>query len=91
MVKSLISKRCPGFATFCKPCHWNKPSEEDFNIRYETRKASCSTNYDWSAPMMEVEGAKQKFARSIANRNVRYMKYLGDGDSISKREGYVYS
>ena len=38
-------------------------------------------DYDGSAPMMEVEGAKRMFARSIANRNVRYMKYLGDGDS----------
>ena len=68
---------------FCKPCHWNKEnlSEEDFNIWYEIHKASCSTNYDGSAPMMEVEGAKRMFARSIANRNVRYMKYLGDGDS----------
>ena len=32
---------------------------------------------------MEPEGAKRVFQRSIDNRQLRYIQYLGDGDSKS--------
>ena len=48
---------------------------------YENHKSSSSANYEGSAPMMDVDGAKRMFNRSIANRRVRYMTYFGDGDS----------
>lgn len=41
---------------------------------------NCLANYSGSSGGMEVEGAKQIFQRSLS-KNVRYTKYLGDGDS----------
>lgn len=40
----------------------------------------CSKNYDGPSGSMEVAAAKQVFQRS-GSRGVRYVKYLGDGDS----------
>lgn len=41
----------------------------------------CVKNFEGSSGAMEVEGAKNVFARSEATRKVRYKYYLGDGDS----------
>lgn len=41
---------------------------------------NCSKNYDGSSGGMEVAAATQVFQRSLS-RGVRYIKYLGDGDS----------
>ena len=74
-IESMIRQR--------KPCQRSKEnlSEEDFDLWYTMHQKSCSTNYAGSAPMMEVEGAKGIFGRSISNRKLRYLKYYGDGDS----------
>lgn len=40
----------------------------------------CSKNYEGSSGGMEIAGAVQVFKNSVT-RNVRYTKYLGDGDS----------
>ena len=68
---------------FCKPCQQNKitMTEAEFKRWYENHKSSCSSNYEGSPPMIEVEGAQRMFNRSTANRCVRYMNYFGDGDS----------
>ena len=44
-------------------------------------KDVCAANYEGCAPMMQVEGIKRIFERSIESRNVRYLKLFGDGDS----------
>jgi len=41
----------------------------------------CHLNHDGSAGAMEPPGGFKFFARS--ERNLRHMKYLGDGDSTS--------
>lgn len=68
---------------YCKPCDQKKKilSADEFHIWFENHTVSCSANYEGSAPMMEVEGAKRIFKRSIESRKVRYMEYYGDGDS----------
>ena len=43
----------------------------------------CSYNYKGSAPGMEPAGAQRIFERSIEKYNLRYINYLGDGDSKS--------
>lgn len=40
----------------------------------------CTKNYDGSSGGMEVAGALEVFRNSVT-RNVRYTRYLGDGDS----------
>lgn len=41
----------------------------------------CTKNYEGSSGGMEVAAAKEVFKRSELKRGVRYVKYLGDGDS----------
>jgi len=43
----------------------------------------CKHNYQGSAGGMECVGAKRVFDRSIENYNIRYVNFLGDGDSKS--------
>ena len=68
---------------YCKPCqqHKEKLTPDDFDVWYEGHKQNWVANYEGSAPMMEVVGAKRIFERSIASRKLRYIKYFGDGDS----------
>ena len=68
---------------YCKPCqqHKEKLTPHDFDVWYEGHKQTCVANYEGSAPMMEVVGAKRIFERSITSRKLRNIKYFGDGDS----------
>lgn len=47
---------------------------------------SCLANFSGSSGMMEVTGAVNIFGRSVPNYNVRYLEYLGDGDSKAYSE-----
>lgn len=47
----------------------------------ENHDDSCTANYIGSSGGMEVAGAKEIFSRSIEKYNVRYVNFLGDGDS----------
>lgn len=49
-------------------------------INKSKHQESCTKNYEGSSGAMEVTAAREVFARSIS-RGVRYVKYLGDGDS----------
>lgn len=42
---------------------------------------SCTANYFGTSGSMEVTGAVTLFQRSISQYNVRYLEYLGDGDT----------
>lgn len=46
-------------------------------------KANCAANYMGSSGGMEVSGVVDIFTRSEMLYNVRYIKYLGDGDTAS--------
>lgn len=45
------------------------------------RLPKCTSNFDGSSGAMEVAGAHAVFNRSVEKRGVRYVRYLGDGDS----------
>lgn len=47
----------------------------------ENHSDTCTANYQGSSGGMEVAGIKEIFAHSIEKYNVRYINYLGDGDS----------
>ena len=61
---------------YCKPCqqHEEKLTPDDFDVWYEGHKQNCVANYEGSALMMEVVGAKRIFERSITSRKLRYIK-----------------
>ena len=49
------------------------------NVKDQTH--DCKSNYSGSSGGMEVAGAIKLFHRSVESRGVRYVQYLGDGDS----------
>ena len=42
---------------------------------------NCPANFSGTSGSMEVSGAEKIFARSVDQYGVRYVNYLGDGDS----------
>ena len=74
-------------ANYCDACakKKNKASAEDFALWHteHTESGKCEKNHTGSAPSMEPEGAKRIFRRSEEKNHLRYIKYLGDGDSKS--------
>ncbi|GFS69307.1 uncharacterized protein TNCV_4011221 [Trichonephila clavipes] len=54
---------------------------------------NCQVNYHGFSAGMESEGALRIFSRSLPNYNVRYVQYLGDGDSkgiLRVQESNIY-
>lgn len=49
---------------------------------------SCTANYIGTSGGMEVSGAICLFQRSVPLYNVRYLEYLGDGDTIAYKSVY---
>ena len=71
---------------FCKSCqHW---SEKKDHPAYKKWAAShvCMTNHTKSSGAMESLGALSIFQRSVEKYNLRYLEYIGDGDSSSFQE-----
>ena len=48
---------------------------------YEMHKDFCMINHDGSSGSMETEGATMVFICSILKRNLKYLQFVGDGDS----------
>lgn len=57
---------------FCHSCKTNKKP---------CKQESCMKNYEGVSGGMESQGAVSIFKRSVEKYNLRYVKYLGDGDS----------
>jgi len=68
---------------YCQACtFWNKKKDTDEYIEwYEEHKEECFINHDGSAGKMEVDSIQEMFARSEEKFGVRYVNYIGDGDS----------
>ena len=69
----------------CKPCSLKADLKRTDPDAYAEWRNShiCKFNYQGSAGGMEPEGAKRIFERSLKKYNIRYTKFLGDGDSKS--------
>lgn len=70
-------------SSYCQPCiAWKgKEQTEEFKNWYETHEEECSANHIGSAGKMEVDSIKEMFSASERKYGVRYMNYIGDGDS----------
>lgn len=62
---------------YCQGCNLVKGDKNKLNKHRE----DCELNYEGNSGGMEIEGARAIFCRSLINRGVRYLTYLGDGDS----------
>lgn len=67
---------CHVLSKYCQGCQLAQGNEE----RLKKHESECELNYEGNSGGMEVEGARSIFCRSLANRGVRYVTYLGDGD-----------
>ena len=68
-------------AKTCKSCQfWDKKkgTEEYDNF---TKTHECPVNHTGSAGAMEAEGVVRCFQKSVESRKLRYVTYIGDGDS----------
>jgi len=70
-------------SSYCQTCiAWKgKEQTEEFKNWYETHEEECSANHIGSAGKMEVDSIKEMFSASERKYGVRYMNYIGDGDS----------
>ena len=69
---------------YCKGCaQWKTDQQSTSQYRSWKESHVCDLNHDGSAGAMEPEGAVRAFHRSNSTRNLRYLEYLGDGDSAS--------
>ena len=56
-------------------------NDEEFEEWYEDNKYSCTLNHTGSSGKMEVDSIVEMFLRSIVKFGVKYLNYIGDGDS----------
>ncbi|XP_014486301.1 PREDICTED: uncharacterized protein LOC106750446 [Dinoponera quadriceps] len=68
---------------YCKACDNWKGQEDtaEYDEWYITHKETCKSNHEGSAGKMEVDSVVEKFKRSEELYNVKYVSYIGDGDS----------
>ncbi|XP_068084596.1 uncharacterized protein [Anabrus simplex] len=65
---------------YCHKCRFIKDNEK---LKLHKESSECSVNFEGSSGNMEAAGAVNIFSRSVDMFGVRYVKYLGDGDSKS--------
>ncbi|GFX84665.1 uncharacterized protein TNCV_724721 [Trichonephila clavipes] len=70
-------------SSYCKGCEkWHGPksghSYEEWKLKHQPH---CVKNHIGSYSKMEVDGMKEIFQRSVPQRNAKYIKYIGDGDT----------
>lgn len=70
-------------SSYCKVCEfWNKKEgSEEYEEWLSTHTEECHANHQGSSGKMEVEAIIEMFQRSEKNYGVKYMNYIGDGDS----------
>ncbi|GFW98214.1 uncharacterized protein TNCV_331661 [Trichonephila clavipes] len=70
-------------SSYCKGCEkWRGPksghSYEEWELKHQPH---CVKNHISSSSKMEVDGMKEIFQRSVPQRNAKYIKYVGYGDT----------
>ena len=73
----------------CRSCkHWNgKEKEPEYEKWLMTH--DCLINHEGSSGSMETEGAVRIFNRSLEKNGLRYINYIGDGDSSAYKRVLV--
>ena len=71
----------------CKSCdYWSKRKDsqpEKYKKWLETHPSSCEATHEGSSGSMEALSGVDIFSRPIETHNLRYARYIGDGDTNS--------
>ncbi len=73
----VLSKHCQA----CKMKQVSDMEEDEYEEWYDGHKDVCDSNYEGSSNAMEMEGVERIWKRSVADLNLRFTTYIGDGDS----------
>ncbi|XP_032681250.1 uncharacterized protein LOC116848839 [Odontomachus brunneus] len=70
-------------SSFCQTCNlWkNKFGTVEYEDWKHSHQDECTNNHEGSADKMEVNAVKEMFLRSMDKYQVKYKRYVGDGDS----------
>lgn len=70
-------------SSYCKSCAQMNPKKGTIEYDDWLQKHSevCRINHNNSSGQMEVDGIKEMFQRSESLHNVKYINYIGDGDT----------
>lgn len=67
-------------SSYCKGCEYL--SKQQYSVeKLDKHKNVCQRNHTGSAGKMEVDGMVRIFKRSEKERGMKYVKYIGDGDT----------
>lgn len=68
---------------YCKVCEYWKKKEgtAEYEEKFTDHELHCEANHEGSAGKMEVDAVIEMFQRSESLYNVKYVNYIGDGDS----------
>ena len=68
---------------YCHEClfHQKDKESDEYKQRYDSHKDQCCINHVGSSDAMETQGAKEIFLRSIEKYGLKYVEFVGDGDS----------
>lgn len=69
---------------YCQGCtYWKHKDKntEQYAMWHDEHEENCSVNHAGSAGKMEMDSVKEMFSRSEELHQVRYVNYIGDGDS----------
>ncbi|XP_015182595.1 PREDICTED: uncharacterized protein LOC107069635 isoform X2 [Polistes dominula] len=71
-------------SSFCGACNkWGKKNTDpiEYEIWYESHVDECTINHSGSSSKMEISAITQMFSRSMEKYGVKYLTYIGNGDS----------
>ncbi|GFW00972.1 uncharacterized protein TNCV_1762101 [Trichonephila clavipes] len=70
-------------SSYCKGCEkWRGLKSGHLYEEWKLKdQPHCVKNHIGSSSKMEVDGMKEIFQRSVPQRNAKYIKYIGDGDT----------
>ena len=79
---------CHTASKLCRLCQAMEDSDldkvsDEWKERKEAHDQHCMRNHFGSAKSMEPDGAEILWERSVAENNLRYTSFVGDGDSSS--------
>ncbi|GBN23147.1 hypothetical protein AVEN_71593-1 [Araneus ventricosus] len=78
-------------SSYCKSCEvsnklYSDKSKSSYQQWQSHHANSCQKKHFGSEGKMEIEGIKKLFRRSVVERGVRYLSYIGDGDASTFKD-----